>query len=194
MHCNVYNGHCNAQMAVFINKKTFIIQKNPFCMQQKNERHCTGIFLYKFNTEINQYEIALIQSQKFRHHSTGSLLWTIPGGRIEPEDQGSTIDERILACARREVREELGIELEYALYYPELNSQKTGAEIGYQDPETMFYFYECTARVASDQFHVGQEVERVEWFPLNQLPEPMTEDICALLHTLATHTEQYFKK
>ncbi len=46
-------------------------------MQEKNERHCTGIFVYRYNEKISQYEIALMQSQKFRHHSTGELLWTI---------------------------------------------------------------------------------------------------------------------
>jgi len=130
MHCNVYNGHCNAKMPVFNIAKTFIVWKNTLLMQQKNERHCTGIFLYRFNERKGQYEVALIQSDKFRHHSTGHLLWTIPGGRIEPEDQGSTIDERVLACAKREVREELGIELEYVVYYPDLTRRKQAQKLG----------------------------------------------------------------
>ncbi len=163
-------------------------------MQEKNERHCTGIFLCRFNQSTSEYEIALIQSEKFRHHSTGELLWTIPGGKIGSQDQRDTIEERVLACAKREVREELGIDLESVQYFPELNRQKTGTQIGYKNPGTEFYFYECIAPY-NGSFVPGVEVLRVQWFSLKALPEQIAEDLYELLiEQIISHTEKYFQK
>ncbi|MFA6888256.1 MAG: NUDIX hydrolase [Candidatus Woesearchaeota archaeon] len=162
---------------------------------EKNERHCTGIFIYKFNELKKEYEVALVQSEKFRHHSTGELLWTIPGGRIEPEDVGDTLEKRIIACAMREGREELRSEIQDVRYYPELNKKRKGAEIGYKDPEMQFYFYECVGKAVSDELKPGDDVIRICWYSLSQIQLlNMAEDVKGLLQEILTHTEKYFMK
>ncbi len=163
-------------------------------MQEKNERHCTGIFVYRFNNEISQYEVVLVQTQNFRHHSTSELLWTIPGGKIESKDKGS-LEKRILVCAMREGREELGSEIQEVIYHPDLNRQRTGAEIGYKDPETQFYFYECVGRAVSNKLTPGSDVICIGWYCLSQIPSlNMAKDVREMLQEVLTHTEKYFMK
>ncbi len=67
-------------------------------------------------------------------------------------------------------------------------------QLGYKDPETQFYFYECLARPLSEEFVLGSEVERVQWFPIDKLPEQMAQDVHDLLSVIAIHTEKYFMK
>lgn len=170
-------------------------------MQEKNERQCTGIFVYRFNETTSEYEVALVQTNKFRHYDTQELLWTIPGGKIEPKDAGDTLEKRILACAQREVRQEIGIEIENVTYYPHWNSQKTGAEIGVINETgdinrtTQFYFYECVARALSDELTHGDDVIRTGWYSLSQIQSlNMAKDVKGLLQDILTHTEKYFVK
>ncbi len=87
-------------------------------------------------------------------HSYGSGQWALPGG-------GLGRDEDPLACARREMREELGCALEQA----ELAVQFD--EVLYGAPHRAFVI---TARFAGEPRPDGREVIDSGWFALDGLP------------------------
>lgn len=87
-------------------------------------------------------------------HSYGSGRWALPGG-------GLGRGEDPLACARREMREELGCGLEQV----ELAAQFD--EVLYGAPHHAFVF---TARFAGEPRVDGREVIAGDWFALDALP------------------------
>lgn len=169
-------------------------------MDYKNERKWKTLyrnFFVHIDEGFKRYEIVLIQSGKFRHHLTDEFLWTIPGGKIEQSDQGVTLEDRIISCAKRETMEELGVVVDSVQYYKEFDSTRTGTEIGYQDPATQFFFYECVAKAPTKDLQPGSDVCKAKWFSLEEVQElrsTIAEDIYQLLIEILTHTEKYILK
>lgn len=90
-------------------------------------------------------------------HSYGPRVWALPGGGLkrgeEPED-----------CARREVFEELGIELGVVEPIGTIDEVLSGA------PHTAHLFHStCNKRPNPD----GREVVEARFFPSHSLPEPL---------------------
>jgi anaerobic magnesium-protoporphyrin IX monomethyl ester cyclase len=88
-------------------------------------------------------------------------LWSIPGGRVEPDE---TPDETI----RREVLEELGVQCSPTAYL--------GAFV-YQCPDEDFRAFSLAYTVRLDQPWKGQvssEHSRVQWFTLDDLPKNLS--------------------
>jgi 8-oxo-dGTP pyrophosphatase MutT (NUDIX family) len=87
-------------------------------------------------------------------HSYGSGRWALPGG-------GLGRGEDPLACARREMREELGCDLQQVELAAQFDEMLHGA------PHRAFVF---TARFAGEPRVDGREVIAGAWFTLDALP------------------------
>jgi 8-oxo-dGTP pyrophosphatase MutT (NUDIX family) len=87
-------------------------------------------------------------------HSYGSGRWSLPGG-------GLGYDEDPHACARREMREELGCELDDLVLAAQFEETLHGA------PHRAWVF---TARFAGEPQLDGREVIDGGWFALDSLP------------------------
>lgn len=90
-------------------------------------------------------------------HSYGAAVWSLPGG-------GLGRGEDPLAAARREVREELGVEL------ARIEPIGTLEEVLSGSPHTAHIFAAvCDQRPKPD----GREVIEARFFPSHSLPEPL---------------------
>jgi ADP-ribose pyrophosphatase YjhB (NUDIX family) len=90
-------------------------------------------------------------------HSYGSDVWSLPGG-------GLARDEHPLAAARREVREELGVELSRIELVGTIEEVLSGS------PHTAYLFAAtCDQRPQPDR----REVVEARFFPSHSLPEPL---------------------
>jgi 8-oxo-dGTP pyrophosphatase MutT (NUDIX family) len=90
-------------------------------------------------------------------HSYGPDVWGLPGGGLAP-------GEDPLAAARREVREELGVELSRIEPIGTLEEVLSGS------PHTAYLFAAtCDQRPRPD----GREVLEARFFPSHSLPEPL---------------------
>jgi ADP-ribose pyrophosphatase YjhB (NUDIX family) len=90
-------------------------------------------------------------------HSYGPEVWGLPGGGLAP-------GEDPLEAARREVREELGLEL------PRIEAIGTQEEVLSGSPHTAHLFAAtCDRQPRPD----GREVVVARFFPSHSLPEPL---------------------
>ena len=90
-------------------------------------------------------------------HSYGPNVWSLPGG-------GLRRGEDPLLAARREVREELGIELAWIAQFATLEEMISGS------PHTAYLFAAtCDQRPKPD----GREIVEARFFPSHSLPEPL---------------------
>ena len=92
-------------------------------------------------------------------HSYGPKVWALPGGGIKRGEDPAD-------CARREVHEEVGIELVRIEKVGELEEVLSGS------PHTAYLFHAtCNAAPRPD----GREVLEARFFPSHSLPEPLGE-------------------
>jgi ADP-ribose pyrophosphatase YjhB (NUDIX family) len=90
-------------------------------------------------------------------HSYGPEVWSLPGGGLVPGEDPE-------AAARREVREELGVEL------ARIEPVGTLEEVLSGSPHTAHVFAAvCDQRPKPD----GREVTEARFFPSHSLPEPL---------------------
>ena len=90
-------------------------------------------------------------------HSYGPPVWGLPGG-------GLAVGEDPEAAARREVREELGLELARIVPIGTLEEELSGS------PHTAYLFAAtCDQRPQPDR----REVTEARFFPSHSLPEPL---------------------
>lgn len=105
-------------------------------------RKCSGVIIYRYNKQHKEFEVLLIKTRNFEN------LYTIPGGRLEPEDKGENIIEKAENCAIRESYEEVRLGIRNVQY---LGMKKaTGKDINYKDPETDFEFHDFVAQVEGE--------------------------------------------
>jgi 8-oxo-dGTP diphosphatase len=93
-----------------------------------------------------------------RKHAPFAGMWAIPGGFIE-------MDETLEASARRELREETGVEA------AELVQLHTFGDPG-RDPRGRTITVAYLARVNLDELRpvAADDADEVQWFPLDALP------------------------
>ena len=90
-------------------------------------------------------------------HSYGPDVWGLPGGGLKPGEDPAQ-------CARREVREELGITLKTAVPVGTIEEELSGS------PHTAYLF---TALCPSDPVPDGREVIEARFFPADNLPSDL---------------------
>jgi len=94
-------------------------------------------------------------------HSYGPQVWALPGG-------GMKAGEDPHECARREVREELGIEIGDMHALGVFEEELSGS------PHTAYLF---TGRAASAPKPDQREVVEAQFFPADDLPEPLSWNV-----------------
>lgn len=113
-------------------------------------------------------EIMLLQ------HSYGPKAWGLPGGGMsageDPED-----------CARRELREEVGLEAEKLEKLGVLNETLSGS------PHTSYVF---TTQVSQAPKPDGREILEARFFPEDALPELLTRNVPKRLAMWASHNKE----
>ena len=92
-------------------------------------------------------------------HSYGSGTWTLPGGGL-----GS--GEDIEACARREMREELGCGLDQLTLAAKFDESLYGAQ------HRAFVF---TCRFVGEPKADGREIVEIGWFARDDLPQELSK-------------------
>lgn len=165
-------------------------------MENKVHR-CAGIIIYRKNHE-SEYEVCLVQSNKFRQQQTGALLYIIPGGKLEEkdyteinEDDPKREEKAVQACARRETKEEVELDLESIILLG--TKTKTGKDMGYKDPQAVFILYDFCAQ-GKGILKAGEELVHAGWYPFTQLPECMEPYLRDLIHhAYETHIKQLQK-
>lgn len=109
-----------------------------------------------------------------RGRDPGRGLWAVPGGKV---DFGETLVE----AARREAREETGMEVDVG------GVLWAGESVGPGDPPAWHYvLVDFLATRLSGEPEAADDADEVGWFTLSQaLDLPLTPTMPALLHKLA---------
>lgn len=115
-----------------------------------NRSSPTSSFIIVAAAIIQQEERFLITKRKFASHLGG--LWEFPGGKIEP---GETLED----CLRREVKEELGVEISEPQFFHSLRHQ-------YPEKEVELHFFTCSILHGHPQ---ALDCVEVRWIPRHAL-------------------------
>jgi len=142
-------------VAVFQNLISKIWRSLPVRMRQLSMRFTHTRFTVTAGAVIfNDQKQVLLLKHRFRAGSG----WGLPGGFLERGEQ--PID-----ALRRELREEIGLELEDVEVFAARSFKKP------KQVEVLF-----RARANAKVKPLTMEVERAEWFPLSSLPEGLPRD------------------
>ena len=142
-------------MAVFQNLIGKIWRLLPVRMRRLSMRFTHTRFTVTAGAVIfNDQKQVLLLKHRFRAGSG----WGLPGGFLERGEQ--PID-----CLRRELREEIGLELEDVEVFAARSFKKP------KQVEVLF-----RARANANVKPLAMEVERAEWFSIDSLPEGLPRD------------------
>jgi mutator protein MutT len=142
-------------VAVFQNLISKIWRSLPVRMRRLSMRFTHTRFTVTAGAVIfNDQKQVLLLKHRFRAGSG----WGLPGGFLE---QG----EQPIDCLRRELREEIGLELEEVEVFAARSFRKpTQVEVLFR------------ARANANVKPLTMEVERAEWFSIDSLPEGLPRD------------------
>ncbi|MBU2104415.1 MAG: NUDIX domain-containing protein [Nanoarchaeota archaeon] len=132
-------------------------------METIKTKRCAGAVIYN-----DKGKIFLMSSQKWKG-------WVVPGGEVKENEK----DEEAL---RREIKEELGIELESIV--------KVGEKIkppsrDFKDEETKFVFIDFFAKSLNDEITPNEEILDCGWFTIDEALE------LSLIDTTRRFIEQF---
>ena len=109
-------------------------------------RKCVGVVLYN-----NGGKIFFMSSPKWK-------AWIVPGGGIEG---GETAEQTL----RREVKEELGIEITDIVYIGEKIKPPSK---DFKDPTMTFHFFDYIAKASQTQIVPNHEISEYGWFTIEE--------------------------
>jgi 8-oxo-dGTP pyrophosphatase MutT (NUDIX family) len=92
-------------------------------------------------------------------------FWAVPAGHVEK-------DESVLAAAVREVREEVGVEIDPADLIPVTAMHRTGGN-GLAIDERVDFFFTATRWRGEPQLMEPAKAAGLGWFSLDELPDPV---------------------
>jgi 8-oxo-dGTP diphosphatase len=92
-------------------------------------------------------------------------FWAVPAGHVEK-------DESVLAAAIREVREEVGVEIDPADLTPVTAMHRTGGN-GLPIDERVDFFFTATRFTGEPRLMEPGKASGLDWFSLDALPDPV---------------------
>jgi len=92
-------------------------------------------------------------------------FWAMPAGHVEH-------GESVLDAARREVREEIGVEIDPADLVPVTAMHRTGAN-GLPIDERVDFFFTTTRWTGDPRLMEPGKAAGLEWYSLDKLPDPV---------------------
>ena len=109
-------------------------------------KKCVGVVLYN-----DEGKIFLMSSPKWK-------WWVVPGGRIEEGETGEQ-------CLRREIREELQIEISDIVFVGEIIKPPSP---DFKDPTMTFHFFDYIAKASQTQIVPNHEISEYGWFTIEE--------------------------
>lgn len=106
------------------------------------EKHCSGALIFN-----NKNEILLVKSD----YKWGEK-WVVPGGTLEK-------NETPIECVKREIKEELGIEIYNIL---QIDYKISKSKDFHKD--VVFHFYDFICRTNNIKIKPNHEITHFEWF------------------------------
>lgn len=110
-------------------------------------KRCVGPILYD---DLNR--VFLMTSEKWKG------VWVVPGGKVE---EGETEEEAL----RREMREELGIEIDRI---EKVGEKRKPAGSDFHKPDMEFHFIDFFAHALSTQVKPNSEIVEYGWFSVEE--------------------------
>ncbi|TCC16312.1 NUDIX hydrolase [Kribbella sindirgiensis] len=103
--------------------------------------------------------------------------WAVPAGHVEH-------GESVLAAAVRELKEEVGLDVDAADLVPVTAMHRTG---GNGDPidERVDFFFTAERWTGEPQLMEPEKAAGLEWYPLDKLPEPLVPHEARVLGAVA---------
>lgn len=106
--------------------------------------------------------------------------WAMPAGHVER-------GESVLAAARREVREEIGVEIDPADLVPVTAMHRTGAT-GEPIDERVDFFFTTSRWTGEPRLMEPGKAAGLEWYSLDKLPDPVVPHEARVLAGLRAGT------
>ncbi|WP_433006245.1 NUDIX hydrolase [Kribbella sp. CA-294648] len=103
-------------------------------------------------------------------------FWAVPAGHVEK-------DESVLAAAIREVREEVGVEIDPADLTPVTAMHRTGGN-GLPIDERVDFFFTATRFAGEPRLMEPGKASGLGWFSLDALPDPVVPHELRVLNGL----------
>ncbi len=144
--------------------------ENPYSYRYPHPAVTTDVVVFS----ISDGKLKLLLIKRGQNPYTGS--WAVPGGFLE-------IDESLEECARRELKEETGMD---GIHLEQLHAfGKPGRDPRERVVSVAFY---AIAPTADKEPLAGSDATDVAWFPIEQLPKLAFDhsDIIALAHKRLT--------
>jgi len=101
--------------------------------------------------------------------SNGEHCWQFPGGHLE-------VGETVLECAAREVREETGLDIDFAEH-----AAFTDEMFSMADREYVTLYVSAACLSGEPELMEPDKCRCWQWFPCDQLPEPLFLPVAILL-------------
>ncbi len=136
-------------------------------VQQSQWPHVYGAGAYAIM--VNDRDEVLLGFQGERH------VWMLPGGGIE-------VGESAEQAAVRETKEETGFDVEIV--------RLAGMHDRFVDKGQSMFIFEAT--ITGGEWTENDEIDRIQWFPLNELPSPISETSHARLEAFKKSRKETF--
>ncbi|MGW6197912.1 NUDIX hydrolase [Kribbella sp. NPDC055110] len=103
--------------------------------------------------------------------------WAVPAGHVE-------LGESVVAAAVRELKEEVGIDVDAADLVPVTAMHRTG---GNGDPidERVDFFFMTSTWTGEPRLMEPEKAAALDWYPLDKLPEPLVPHEARVLGAVA---------